>query len=135
MGASRAAFYGIPPDGAGYYRRADEEILCCAIVEHENALKELDQLVATPDLDVICIGPGDLSMSMGIHGGWTDPRVQDAVGRIHRAAKAAGKPTMIVALNHEDGRRLVAEGYEAILVVTGPLIVNAGRAFLQALRA
>jgi 2-keto-3-deoxy-L-rhamnonate aldolase RhmA len=134
MGMSRAAFYGIPPGGAEYYRRADEEVLCCVLVEHEQALHELDQLVATPDLDVIVIGPGDLSMSMGIHGGWMDQRVQAAVSRIHGAARAAGKPTMIVALTPEDGRRLVAEGYQAILVVTGSLIVNAARAFLQTLR-
>jgi hypothetical protein len=57
------------------------------------------------------------------------------VARIHAAARAAGKPAMIVALDHEDGRRLLAEGYQALLVVTGPLIVNAARSFLQALRA
>jgi hypothetical protein len=42
---------------------------------------------------------------------------------------------MIVALDHDDGRRLLAEGYQALLVVTGPLIVNAARSFLQVLRA
>jgi 2-keto-3-deoxy-L-rhamnonate aldolase RhmA len=88
-----------------------------------------------PDLDVVVIGPGDLSMSMGIHGGWKDPRVQAEVNRIHAAARAAGKPAMIVALDHEDGRRLAAEGYQALLVVSGPLIVNAARSFLQVLRS
>ena len=42
---------------------------------------------------------------------------------------------MIVALDHDDGRRLLAEGYQALLVVTGPLIVNAARDFLQVLRS
>ena len=88
-----------------------------------------------PDVDVVVIGPGDLALSMGIPGGWKDPRVQAEVARIHRAAREAGKPTMIVALDHEDGRRLAAEGYQALLVVTGSLIVEAGRAFLRSLRA
>jgi 2-keto-3-deoxy-L-rhamnonate aldolase RhmA len=64
-----------------------------------------------------------------------DPRVQTEVKRIHAAARTAGKPAMIVALDHEDGRRLLAEGYQALLVVTGPMIVNAARSFLQVLRA
>ena len=88
-----------------------------------------------PDLDVVVIGPGDLSLSMGIPGGWKDPRVQTEVRRIHTAARAAGKPAMIVALDHDDGRRLLDEGYQALPVVTGPLIVNAARSFLQVLRA
>jgi 2-keto-3-deoxy-L-rhamnonate aldolase RhmA len=57
------------------------------------------------------------------------------VARIHAAARAAGKPAMIVALDHDDGRRVLAEGYQALLVVTGPLIVSAARSFLQVLRA
>jgi 2-keto-3-deoxy-L-rhamnonate aldolase RhmA len=135
MAMSRAAYYGIPHAGADYFRQADEETMCCTILENREVLRELDAVVKVPDVDVIVIGPGDLSLSMGIPGGWKDPRVQEEVTRIHQAARAAGKPTMIVALDHEDGRRLIAEGYEALLVVSGPLIVNAGRAFLQALRA
>lgn len=135
MAMSRAAYYGVPQAGAEYFRRADEETMCCPILENREVLGDLDAVVRVPDVDVIVIGPGDLALSMGIPGGWKDPRVQTEVARIHRAAQTAGKPTMIVALDHEDGRRLVAEGYQALLVVTGPLIVNAGRAFLQSLRA
>jgi 2-keto-3-deoxy-L-rhamnonate aldolase RhmA len=135
MGMSRAAFYGVPQAGAAYYRQADEEILCCAIFENHAILPELDAAVRVPDLDVVVIGPGDLSMSMGIQNGWKDPRVQTEVTRIHAAARAAGKPAMIVALDHNDGRRLLAEGYQALLVVSGPLIVNAARDFLRVLRS
>ena len=94
-----------------------------------------DAAVRVPDLDVVVIGPGDLSMSMGIRNGWKDPRVQAEVTRIHAAARAAGKPAMIVALDHEDGRRLLAEGYQALMVVSGPMIVNAARDFLHVLRS
>jgi 2-keto-3-deoxy-L-rhamnonate aldolase RhmA len=135
MAMSRAAYYGVPQGGAAdYFRQADEETMCCAILENREVLGDLDAVVSVPDLDVVVIGPGDLALSMGISGGWRDPQVQEAVGRIHQAAHRAGKPTMIVALDHADGRRLAAEGYQALLVVTGSLIVDAGRTFLQALR-
>ena len=83
----------------------------------------------------VVIGPGDLSMSMGIRNGWKDPRVQAEVTRIHAAARAAGKPAMIVALDHDDGRRLLSEGYQAVMVVTGSVIVKAARDFLHVLRS
>ena len=135
MGMSRAAFYGVPQAGAEYYRQADEQVLCCAIFEHRAVLADLDAAVGVPDLDVVVIGPSDLSLSMGIPDGWRDPRVQVEVRRIHAAARAAGKPAMIVALDHDDARRLIAEGYQALLVISGPLIVNAARSFLQVLRS
>ncbi len=135
MGMSRAAFYGVPETRGAYYQQADDEVLCCAIFENAKVLEELDAAVRVPDLDVVVIGPGDLSMSMGIRNGWKDPRVQAEVARIHAAARAAGKPGMIVALDHDDGRRLLAEGYQAVMVVTGPMIVNAARDFLRVLRS
>jgi 2-keto-3-deoxy-L-rhamnonate aldolase RhmA len=60
-------------------------------------------------LEVVVIGPGDLPLSIGIPGDWKDPSVQTEVMRIHEA----GKPAMIVALDHDDGRRLLAEGDQA----------------------
>ena len=132
---SRAAFYGVPGAGAAYYRQADDEILCCAIFENQAVLRELDAAVRVPDLDVVLIGPADLALSMGIPDGWRDPRVQAEVRRIHDAARAAGKPTMIVALDHEDGRRLLTEGYQALLVISGTLLASAARTFLQVLRS
>jgi 4-hydroxy-2-oxoheptanedioate aldolase len=135
MTASRAAFYGLTQTAAEYVRRADAETLCCAILEDKEVLPVVDEVVSTPDLDVVTIGPSDLALSMGIPGGWTDPRVQAEVARIMDAAKRAGRPTMVVALDHEDGRRLIEQGVQALLVVTGPLIANAARSLLQALRA
>ena len=64
MAMSRAAFYGVPQLGAEYYRRADKEILCCAIFENREVLGELDAAVGVADLDVVLIGPGDLSLEM-----------------------------------------------------------------------
>ena len=135
MFGSRAAFYGIPRPAPEYVVRANEETLFAAILEDQEVLPVVDEVVSTPDLDVVVIGPADLALSMGIQGGWSEPRVQAEVGRIHQAARAAGRPAMIVALDPEDGRRLLAQGYQALLVITGSLIVNAARGFLQALRA
>jgi len=42
---------------------------------------------------------------------------------------------MIVALNPDDGRRLIERGFQALIVSSGSLIAGAARSFLQALRA
>lgn len=135
MFGSRAAFYGIPRRAPEYIQRANEETMVCAILEDREVLPHVEAVVRTPDLDAVLIGPADLALSMGIPGGWSEPAVQAEVDRIHHAAQAAGMPTIIVATSPEDGRRLLARGYQGLLVVTGSVIVGAARAFLEALRA
>ncbi len=133
--ASRAAFYGVTQSAAEYLRRANEETMFVPLLEDREVLGVLPEVVGVDGVDVVLIGPADLALSMGIPGGWSDPRVQAEVDRIAQAAHAAGRPAMIVALNPEDGRRLIERGFQALIVATGSLIANAARNFLEALRA
>ncbi len=132
---SRAAFYGVTQSPADYLRRANEETLFLPIVEDREALDVLPDVVGVDGVDVVLIGPADLALSMGIPGGWSDPRVQAEVDRIARAARDAGRPAMIVALDPEDGRRLIERGFQALLVPSGSVIARAARGFLETLRA
>jgi 4-hydroxy-2-oxoheptanedioate aldolase len=135
MFASRAAFYGIPASAAEYVRRANAETMVLPILENRALLPVIDEVARVPGIDAFLIGPADLGLSMGIQGGWDEPPIQAAVDRMHAAVRAAGRPTVIVARDAEDGRRLVALGYQGLLVITGSLLVHAGRTMLQALRA
>jgi 2-keto-3-deoxy-L-rhamnonate aldolase RhmA len=135
MTASRAAFYGVTQPAAEYLARADREVMFLPLLEDQEVLPVLPEVVAVDGVDAVVVGPGDLALSMGIPGGWNDPRVQAGVDRILAAARAAGRPAMIVALDPEDGRRQIARGFQALLVISGGVIAGAARAFLQALRA
>lgn len=135
MTVQRAAFYGVGQSAAAYFARANEETMFLPILEDQEALAVVDDIVRTEGVDAVLVGPGDLALSMGIPGGWSDPRVQAEVDRILAAARAAGRPAMLVALDPEDGRRLVERGVQGLLVVSGSVIANAARNFLQALRA
>jgi len=132
--ASRAAFYGVTQTAAEYIIRANEETMFVPLLEDREVLELLPEVVAVEGVDVVLIGPADLALSMGIPGGWSDPRVQKEVDRIAGAARAAGRPAMIVALSPEDGRRLIERGFQALIVSSGSLVANAARNFLEALR-
>lgn len=135
MFASRAAFYGIPGPAATYVPRANLETMVLPILESQAVLPVLDDVVRTPGVDAFLIGPSDLGLSLGIPGGWSEPPIQAAVDRIHEAIQAVGRPTMIVARDADDGRRLVALGYRALIVVAGSLVTGAAKTMLQSLRA
>jgi 2-keto-3-deoxy-L-rhamnonate aldolase RhmA len=131
--ASRAARYGVTQTPIEYLARANEETMFVPLLEDREVLDVLPQVVGVDGVDVVLIGPADLALSMGIPGGWSDPRVQAEVDRIAGAARAAGRPAMIVALDPEDGRRLIGRGFQALIVVAGAVLARAARQFRDAL--
>ena len=60
-------------------------------LEHIEAVKRLDAILAVPGLDGVIVGPYDLSMSMGKPGEWTDPEVAAVYDDCCRRVKASGK--------------------------------------------
>ncbi|HBV3339680.1 aldolase/citrate lyase family protein (plasmid) [Klebsiella pneumoniae] len=85
--------------GQDYGQHADEQVVCFAMIETAEALENLEEIIATPGLDGVYIGPADLTL--GLTGrkyrtGFdrTEPEIVDAIKHIlhtaHRAGKKAG---------------------------------------------
>src|SRR5437879_450493 len=79
------------PEAENYYDFADENVLVVAVVEDTSALAQIDEIAATPGLDVIFIGTSDLSFSLGLRGRQDESKLDEAVGKIVAAAKKHGK--------------------------------------------
>jgi 4-hydroxy-2-oxoheptanedioate aldolase len=131
FGRSRAANYGITETPVEYFTKMNDEVLFLPLIEDQSALAHASAICSTPGVDIVLVGPGDLALSMGIPGGWKDPRVQAAVEQIREAAAAAGRPAMIVALDAVDGRALYAQGFHLLILSATTLLINAARGFLK----
>ena len=64
--------------------------LCIVNIESQPAIDNLDQILAVPGLDVVLIGPHDLSCSLGIPEQYDVPQFDLAVRAIIGKARAAG---------------------------------------------
>jgi 4-hydroxy-2-oxoheptanedioate aldolase len=91
FGPTRANFSA----GADYGQHADSEILCFAMIETAEAVANLDEIVSTPGLDGVYIGPADLTL--GLTGrryptGFDreEPEMVEAIQTILRKAHEAG---------------------------------------------
>lgn len=62
-----------------YLSEADERTMVIVQIEHIDAVNSLDAILATPGLDGICLGPNDLSGSLGLLGQSTHPDVMAAI--------------------------------------------------------
>jgi 2-keto-3-deoxy-L-rhamnonate aldolase RhmA len=79
------------PAPGGYYDFADENVLVIAVVEDTSAVSRIDEIAATPGIDVLFIGTSDLSFSLGLRGNQNHPELDKAVATIVAAAKRHGK--------------------------------------------
>jgi len=62
FGPIRAALYA----GPGYAQEANDQIACIAMIETAEGIEKLEEIVTTPGLNGIYIGPADLALSMGL---------------------------------------------------------------------
>ena len=109
-----------------YSNSANKNILGIVQIETSEVLNHLNQVSALDGVDVLFIGPGDLSMALGIFGQFDHPLFKDAVNATVNAAQKAGKATGIFLFNPDDynkyydiGIRMIACGTDAGFVAEG----------------
>ncbi|OCA81472.1 aldolase [Bacillus sp. FJAT-27225] len=81
----RAAKYGTLPIEE-YLEKANEETLVCVHIESEKAMQNLNEILQTPGIDLVYVGPTDLSVSLGYGGSIDHPEVLKAVDEIKKTA-------------------------------------------------
>ena len=84
-------------DVRDYLEEAKTNPVVIVQLEHIDAVRDLDRILAVPGLGSVLIGPYDLSMSMGKPGEWHDPEVMRAFDESCRKIKAAGIPLGVYA--------------------------------------
>ncbi len=131
-GAAMAQFRWNAPDG--YYDFADENVMVVAVVEDAEGLSHIDEIAATPGIDVIFIGTSDLSFSLGLRGDQEHPELARAIGKIVDAAQRNGKVLGRPAGSPEQIQKLQSEGFLFFQAATDTEFMAAGAAqFLKPL--
>lgn len=132
--STRAAQYGFLPL-KDYARLSNEHSLVVIYCETLGALREIDEIVALDQVDVIFIGPTDLAQALGLPGEPDHPRVREAMETVTRKARAAGKAAGTVAADAERARALMENGIQFILLSSDLAMIAAqARRHLSALR-
>src|SRR5208282_5790358 len=90
------------PDPGRYHDSADENVSVIIIIEEASAVERIEEIAATPGVDVMFIGTSDLSFSLGLRGEQNHPKLQEAIKKIVAAAKKHGKFLGRPGLNPKD---------------------------------
>ena len=133
VGIGRAQGYGMRvPE---YLARANDDVAVIVQVEHIDAVRNIDQIVAVDGIDAVFIGPYDLSASMGRTGEVTHPEVRDAVRSVRDACRAAGRALGVFGVDAAAAAPYVEQGYTLVAVGLDTILLGrAARETLTALR-
>jgi 2-dehydro-3-deoxyglucarate aldolase/4-hydroxy-2-oxoheptanedioate aldolase len=130
----RGAEYG--GASAGEVGLIDDGITTIIQIENEEALASVAEIAAVPGVDVLFVGPNDLTHGMGIPGRFDDPRYLEALARVADATRAAGKAAGVMLRNPDEVRPHLDLGYTFLALSTDlSLLADAERTALAAMRA
>jgi len=123
LGAPRSAGFGVDASSAAaVVARANSESLVIAQIESEAAVEHAAEIAAVDSVDVLFIGPADLSLRLGVPCDWRHPKFVRAVTRVAAAAAEHGKVLGAYAASYEHigwylgvGARFVASALEDVL--------------------
>jgi 2-keto-3-deoxy-L-rhamnonate aldolase RhmA len=105
---NRAAGFGQVP--VADLPMLDESVLGIIQIETLGSLREIEAVVAIDGVDVVFIGPGDLSYALGIPGQLGHPLYREALEAVVAAAARHGRTTGVLVTNLGDAERHVAAG-------------------------
>ena len=120
-----------------YIVEANKETMVIAMVEEGDAIDNLSEILTVDGLDVLWIGRGDLSVSLGIPGEFNHPMMHEAVTKIITTGRAGGKVVGVGAIAVDDPesvRQFINQGAQFFSLNCAGILRNAARELLEKIK-
>jgi 4-hydroxy-2-oxoheptanedioate aldolase len=131
---TRAARYGMEPDRATYFERANEAKLVSLHIETVEAVHNLDEILEVEGADVYFVGPGDLAVSMGHGREPNHPEVIATMERCVRQIRNRGKIAGTLATDVARSRQVIEWGVTYLVTAISPFIIQGATQYLKTMR-
>jgi 2-keto-3-deoxy-L-rhamnonate aldolase RhmA len=130
--ANRACGFGTAQ--REYMASVDDVLLGVVQIESQESLDAVHDIASVDGVDVLFIGPQDLTQSLGILGQYDHPRYNQALETTAAAARGAGKSLGILMAQPDDFGRYRSLGFSLIACGSdGTLLNHAARRQVEAL--
>ena len=118
-----------------YIDAANENMLAIVTIEHPDAIRNIDEVMSAPGLDLAFIGPGDLAMSLEIPGQFDHSKFKAAVAEAEAGILRSGVPLGGVARTPDQAKQMLDRGYRALVFgFDWMLLQQAAARFLEEVR-
>ncbi len=104
--------------GQDYYKYANSQIITLAMIETEEAMKNLDSILSVKNLTGVYIGPSDMSISYGLNPKFDvlEEPVYSNIKLVAKKAKEYGKVAGIHNGSIEYAKKMINFGYRFVTV-------------------
>lgn len=106
---------------------ANREILVLCLIEDPIGISNIEEIAAVPGVDVLTLGPGDLSAALGYPGNFAHPEVRRVTTEGVRRATATGKAVGL-SVGHKTAEPIleyIEAGVTVLQFLPAPLIIDA----------
>ena len=114
-GPNRAMLYG----GADYQKGADKEMLCIAMIETAEGIGKMEEIISTPGLDAVYVGPTDLALSLGLPPVMDndDPKHVATVNKILETCRKHKVAAAMHTMSAKYTQRYIDQGFNMVMLV------------------
>ena len=114
-GPNRVLLYG----GPDYQKHADRELACVVMIETAEGIEKMDEIISTPGLDAVYIGPTDLALALGL------PPVMDNddpkhVATVNRVLETCRRHDVVAGIHTASSKftqRYLDQGFRMVMLV------------------
>ena len=121
---NRACGFGSEFDS--YFRSANDQLVLAVQIESRQALECVESIAAVEGVDVLFMGPLDLSVSLGIPRQLDHPDMRAAKARVVEACRRAGKAAGLLVAREEQIQEAVASGFTFVGLSSDGAVVLQG---------
>ncbi len=93
-----------------YLKNANDETFVVVQIEDKEAVDNLDEICAVKGVDIIFVGPGDLSKSFEVMGQANHTKIKEAIEKVAVIAKKYGKAWGLPVSSKEDAKKYIDMG-------------------------
>ena len=119
---NRACRFGLDPAALD---RANSEVLRVVQIESVRAVDQVEQIAALDGVDVLFVGPRDLSHDLGVPGDLRAPSYLEALDRVRSAAQQFGKSCGLLVPSGAAAAEMHAQGWTFIGVASDSTLLAA----------
>jgi 4-hydroxy-2-oxoheptanedioate aldolase len=111
-GPGRAVLYA----GWDYAANANETVLCICMIETREAIANAEEIISTPGVDAVYIGPSDLSVSMGLPpaSDQSAPEFTSAIEKVVECCRRHGVIAGVHSGTPEVAKKRIEQGFRLV---------------------
>ena len=126
----RSSAYGYGLSMSDYAEESNRETLVCVQLEEGEAVRNVEEIMGVEGVDVLFVGPSDLSQSLGYPGRPETPVVREAMEHVFSTVRAAGRVSGSAG-NAAATRGYLDQGVTYLYTHLTTLLSSASRTFLD----